>query len=200
MLSDHDLLALICERDSEAFEVLSDRYRTLVYRHVVNIVHNDDAAEDVVQEVFLRIWLRAAQWNEQGSFKAWLFRIATNLALNHLRTVRRRKQQPLELPPEVNEEGIDNSMPDWMIDTSAAEPDLLLVQRERSQLLQQLIEGLPPEKREVFRLVHDAEMEIRQVAEFLAIPTGTVKSRLHYASKRIAREWVDLIGEWEETQ
>ena len=62
------------------------------------LVRDEPAAEDLLQETFLRVWTRAGQWNGQGTFKGWLFRIATNLALNHLRTRRRRPEQPLELP------------------------------------------------------------------------------------------------------
>jgi RNA polymerase sigma factor (sigma-70 family) len=67
-----------------------------------------------------------------------------------------------------------------------------------SQLLQQLIEELPEEKRAVFRLVNDAEMETRRVAQTLGIPEGTVKSRLHYANRRLAQKWRDLQQEWED--
>src|SRR5258708_7198080 len=95
--SDQELIALICKHDASAFEVLSARYREVIYRHILHAVHDNDATEDVVQEVFLRIWTRAEQWNGRGTFKAWLFRIATNLTLNYLRTLRRCRQQPLEM-------------------------------------------------------------------------------------------------------
>jgi len=71
-------------------------------------------------------------------------------------------------------------------------------QGERSRLLQQLVNGLPEEKREVFRLIHDDEMEMRQIAETLGIPEGTVKSRLYYANRSLARAWRDAAKEWEE--
>lgn len=93
MPSDAELVAQIRAHNADAFEALSIRYREIIYRHVFSTIHDSDATEDVVQEVFLRIWTHAEQWNGRGTFKAWLFRIATNFALNHLRTLRRRKQQ-----------------------------------------------------------------------------------------------------------
>ncbi|MDQ2886474.1 MAG: sigma-70 family RNA polymerase sigma factor [Chloroflexota bacterium] len=196
--SDQELIALIRAQDTDAFEILSLRYRELIYRHVLHTVRDNDAAEDVVQEVFLRIWTRAEQWNGRGTFKAWLFRIATNLALNYLRALKRRKQQPLELPADPIDTEDESCLPSWMVDTAYPGPECALEQAEQGELLQRLVNGLPEEKRTVFRMVHGAEMETRQVAQALGIPEGTVKSRLHYANRRLAREWRDLAKEWEE--
>jgi len=112
--------------------------------------------------------------------------------------MRRRRQQLLEVPPDPLDEDDESRVPSWMVDHSLPEPDVLVEQGERRQLLQQLIEELPEEKRAVFRLVHDAEMETRQVAQTLGIPEGTVKSRLHYATRRLAQKWRDLQHEWED--
>jgi RNA polymerase sigma-70 factor (ECF subfamily) len=198
MPSDAELIVRIREHNADAFEELSTRYRETIYRHVLSTIRDSDATEDVVQEVFLRIWTHAEQWNGRGTFKAWLFRIATNFALNYLRTLRRRKQQPLETPSDPLNEDDESSIPEWMTNHALPGPEIIVEQGERSKLLQQLVNGLPEEKREVFRLIHDAEMETSKVAETLGIPEGTVKSRLHYANRRLAREWRDATKEWED--
>ncbi len=198
--SDGDLLERVRARDANAFDTLFERYRDAIRRHVARAVRDGSAADDVVQEVFLRVWTCAEQWNGRGEFKAWLYRIATNLSLNHLRTVRRRRQRPLEIPPDETDEEDENFSPSpgWMIDTSSPGPDEVLEQAEQRDLVQRLIDGLPEEKREVVRLVYEMEMDIREVAGLLSIPEGTVKSRLHYTMKRLAREWKELAIEWEE--
>jgi RNA polymerase sigma-70 factor (ECF subfamily) len=94
MPSDQHLMGRVRERDARAFEALFERYGELIRRHLARITRDDAAAQDLVQEVFLRVWTRAEQWDGRGPFKAWLYRIATNLALNHLRSVRRRREQP----------------------------------------------------------------------------------------------------------
>ncbi len=198
MLADAELVERVRSRDADAFELLSDRYRESVARHVCGLLRDASASEDVTQEVFLRVWTHAEQWNGQGSFKAWLFRVATNLALNHLRALQRRRQQPLETAADPLDEDDESSLPAWMVDHSLPDPETLLEQSERSQLLQQLVDELPTEKRAVFRLVYDHEMATRQVAQTLGIPEGTVKSRLHYATRRLAQAWRDLQQEWEE--
>ncbi len=198
MPTDAEIMARICARDASAFEILSARYREGIYRHVFAVLHDGSATEDVVQEVLLRAWLHADQWHGQGNVKAWLFRIATNLALNHLRTLRRQRQQPLELPDDPLDENDESSVPAWMVDHSLPGPDILLEEGERMRLFQQLVEELPAEKRAVFRLVYENEMATRQVAYTLGIPEGTVKSRLHYATRRLAQAWRDLQQEWED--
>jgi RNA polymerase sigma factor (sigma-70 family) len=187
--SDEYLLTRICEHDAEAFETLLARYQEGVRGHLLRMVRDPNTAEDLSQEVFVRVWTRGEQWNGHGPFRVWLLRIATNTALNYLRTVRRRRECPLELPDEHADEESLTCSPDWMIDRADANPERALEQGERRRQLEHLVEELPREKREVFRMVFDAEMEIRDVAESLGVPPGTVRSRLHYIRKRLAREW-----------
>ncbi|HLJ33555.1 MAG TPA: sigma-70 family RNA polymerase sigma factor [Ktedonobacteraceae bacterium] len=195
---DSDLVERIQERDAHAFELLMARYQESLRRYLSHIVRDSDATEDLLQEVFLRVWTRAEQWNGRGPFKAWLFRSATNLALNYLRSVQRRKQQPLEMATHPYDEGDDAQMPNWMIDLSSLGPDEVFEHAERYERLQRVIRTLPDEKREVFRMVREEEMDIREVAEMLGIPEGTVKSRLHYATKHVARQWLDTERTWED--
>ena len=197
--SDQTLIRKVVKRDAAAFETLFAWHSTSVRQHILSIVRTESAAEDLVQEVFLRVWTRAEQWNGQGEFKSWIFRIATNQALNHLRTVRRRRQEPLETPPdEFEDEDERPSDPDWLIDTSSHGPEVIVEQAERSQLLWQLVDGLPQEKREVLHLIYQKEMALREAAIELGIPEGTVKSRLHYSIRHLAREWKEIASDWEE--
>lgn len=189
--SDQDLVRQILEQDARAFETLFDRYKEMIRRHLARIARDDAATQDLLQETFLRVWTRAEQWDGRGSFKAWLYRIATNLAFNHLRSVRRRREHPLTVPDEWNDEEED-TIPAWLIDASAPDPDAALELGEQRERLRRLVERLPEEKREVFHLVHEMEMSMRDAADELDIPEGTVKSRLYYAKRRLAREWQDL--------
>lgn len=194
--SDQDLVGRIRQRDANAFEALFDRYEEMIHRHLLRFVRSDAAAQDLVQEVFLRVWTRGEQWNGRGTFKAWLYRVATNLALNHLRSVRRRREQPLDVQdPWEDDTEEESPVPAWMVDASALGPDTLLELSERREAFRQLVEGLPEEKREVFRLVHEMELTMRDAADELGIPEGTVKSRLYYAKQHLAREWKALETE-----
>ena len=192
----------ILRRDAQAFEILFDRFERQVKACVHRIVRDSAAAEDLVQEVFLRLWNRADQWKCRGTLMGWLLRIGTNLAYNHLRSVRRRREQPIEPVPwsGCDDEDDDSLTPGWLIDHASIGPDAVAEQREQRQWLERRIDSLPEEKREVVRMVHDAEMEMREVAERLGVPEGTVKSRLHHARKELAEQWRKIETDSGETE
>ena len=187
--SDRALVERVQARDTAAFEALYARYRARVARHLVRIVRDRAAADDLAQDVFLRVWTHAERWEGRGAPAAWLLRIATNVALNHLRSVRRRRQRPLKIATVSADPEDDSLVPAWMIDTAALGPDAVLEQAEQYERLWRLVDHLSEEKREVLRLIHEEEMDIAGAADELGISEGTVKSRLHFARKRLAREW-----------
>jgi len=188
---DADLIRKILDRDTGAFDALYARYAHRTRSRLKRIVREESVAEDLVQEAFLRVWTRVEQWQGRGTFEGWLSRLATNLALNHLRSMRRRREHPLETQKRAfdAEEDDERQAPSWMVDSAALGADAIVALREQREIVQRLIDRLPEEQREVVRLVIDVEMDTRGVADTLGIPLGTVKSRLHYAKKRLGREW-----------
>ncbi len=197
-ISDSDLIQRVQAQEEQAFEQLYDRYSEAILRHLLSIVRSESVAQDLAQEVFLRLWTRADQWSGRGSFRAWLYRIATNLAFNHLRSLRRHPATSL---PADDEMGWDEwseeelAAPGWLVDTSTLGPDAALEQAQRGYRLRQAIDRLPQEKREVFTLVYEMELSLRDTAYRLGIPEGTVKSRLHYAQKQVSQAWRSLSSE-----
>jgi RNA polymerase sigma-70 factor (ECF subfamily) len=190
--TDQELIRRIQNQDADAFEIFFRRYRAMIQRHVARIVRHETVAEDLVQEVFLRVWTRAEQWSDRGDVRAWLYRIGTNLALNQLRSVRRRPQQPLEIFGHEPDREAEGSIPGWVVDAAALDPETAIELREQQKRFWHLIDTLPEAKREVFRLIYEAELDIQDIAETLGIPQGTVKSRLHYGKKRLVREWTQI--------
>ncbi len=197
-IGDAELVARVVDGDQTAFALLFDRHRAPIRQHLLGILRDAAAADDLTQEVFLRLWGRAGQWKAEAALRSWLLRIATNLALNHLRTVKRRREQPIELPPLLEEDEEESPVPAWMIDDTAPRPDEALDRAERRRLLSRSVAQLSEEKREVFRRVYEDHMEAREVAAELGIPEGTVKSRMHHARQQIARSWQELGIEWED--
>ncbi|NLX06207.1 MAG: RNA polymerase sigma factor [Phycisphaerae bacterium] len=196
--SDEALMQRISEGDEPAFEALMERYQEPVRQQLLRMLRDQTAADDLAQEVFLRVWTRAEQWNGAGPLRAWLLRVATNLTLNHLRSIRRRRQTPLQPPREPDDDETEPSMPGWMVDAAALGPDALAEQAERGELVRRLLAQLSDDKREVLRMVHEDQLPLRDVAERLGVPEGTVKSRLHYALRRLAAQWHDLEKQWED--
>jgi RNA polymerase sigma-70 factor (ECF subfamily) len=191
--SDHDLMQQIRKQDADAFELLFARYQELIRRHLAQIVRDDSAAHDLLQEVFVRVWTHAEQWDGRGPFKAWLFRVATNHAISYLRSPRNRKEQSLDTPA-----GEEEPVASWMIAPAVSGPEFLALVAEHRAAVRHLVDRLPGDRRTVFRMVYEADMDVREVAETLGIPEGTVKSRLHYARKWLARAWNELEAEQED--
>ena len=187
MPTDRELIDRVRAGDAEAFEAVFKLHAAGVRGRILAVVRDGDTADDLVQEVFLRLWTKAEQWEGRGTLVGWLMLIGFNLALNHLRGVRRRHEQPLEGP--------DDQVPDWMVDTASLGPEARAEMSEEMALYRSLLGQLSEEQQEVVRMVHEAGMEIRDVAEELEIAPGTVKSRLHYARQRLAKDWKDISGE-----
>lgn len=191
MPADPELMRQVADRDERAFDLLFQRHRGAVLRRLLRIVRDPSRADDLLQEVFLRLWTRGSQWSGRGAPRAWLMQIATRLALNDLRAGRRRRQRPLEGPPG-DPDAPDGGEPVWMIDASAVSPGEPAIAAERDEWLAALVASLPQGKREVLRLVHEEDMNVCEAAEELGIPVGTVKSRLHHARTELARQWKTL--------
>jgi RNA polymerase sigma-70 factor (ECF subfamily) len=194
--TDETLLRRIQQGDNDAVELLHTHYASALQRHVRSMVHNDEASADLVQEIFVRVWQRAELWSAPGSVKAWLYKIASNLALNHLRNRRRRPEQPLEPPIEYHaaegwQQEPETRVPGRLIDAAALQPEALLTAAERKDQLWRLVDELPQDKRQVFHLVYESEMDLRSVADALEIPEGTVKSRLYHGKRHLTRRWIE---------
>jgi RNA polymerase sigma-70 factor, ECF subfamily len=182
--TDMNLIMRMTSGDDAAFDELFRRHFSGVRSRILRIVHDAAAAEDLVQEVFLRLWTRSFQWQGIGSLAGWLNRIAINLSLNHLRTAKRIRV--VSEPVTVNEDGEEDT-PGIPADTASLRPDRMLERVETAAHLQSLLDRLPMSQQTVIRMVHEAEMDIEEVAVKLKIPPGTVKSRLHYARVKITR-------------
>ncbi|MFH1569713.1 MAG: RNA polymerase sigma factor [Gemmatimonadota bacterium] len=196
--TDRDLVDRVTRGDEEAFGLLFERHRAPVHRHLLRILRDASWADDLTQEVFLRLWQRSDQWNADAGLRSWLLRIATNLALNHLRATKRRREQPIEIRPPAEEDEDDRPVPGWMVDTASRQPDEALDRTEQRRLLDRTVSQLSEGKQEVLRLLCEGHLDTRQVAVELGIPEGTVKSRLHHARQEIARSWQELGIEWED--
>jgi RNA polymerase sigma-70 factor (ECF subfamily) len=164
--------------DVEAVAALMERYQHRLYRYLLRIVRQPETAEDLFQQTWLRVMERIRNYDAQRSFEGWLFALAHNLAIDHL-----RRCQP---------ESLDEPLP-----SSHARAELLagsgpgaleqLLSDERAGWLADCLAGLPVVFREVLTLRFEEEMKLEEMAVVLALPLGTVKTRLHRALKQLRR-------------
>lgn len=188
METDEELLERVGKGDETAFDAFYARHREQVLRHVERIVADRDAAEDVVQEAFLRVWRKGGQWERRGSARGWIFRIATNLSLNLLES-RRRAGRMNRASTEDEENPLSR-----IADSSDAGPEETLERNDRIRLVRETVGRLSEEKRQVLDIYLGEDLTLREISRRLGIPLGTVKSRFHYASRDL-REWLDDQGE-----
>jgi RNA polymerase sigma-70 factor, ECF subfamily len=154
-------------------------------RRLLTVLRDQDAAEDILQEVFVRIWEKASEWDGHGSARGWIYRITLNLAFNYLRTKRRRLELPLEVSvPVESDDDADSQLPRYL-ESGLPEPPVEFESTETRGYVQELIDGLPEPKRAVMHMVHCEDLSVREVSDALGIPDGTVKSRLFYGRKAI---------------
>jgi RNA polymerase sigma-70 factor (ECF subfamily) len=157
--------------DARAFEDLARREERALYRHALRIVGTTSDAEDVVQDALFSAWRSIASF-QGSSFRAWLFRIATNRALDHLRSRKRRPELPLD-PPEDDDVA-------WA-EPAAPGPDLtqLAGDREALAVVEAALGALPAEQRAAL-LLRDVEgFPYEEIAVITSVEIGTVKSRIH---------------------
>jgi RNA polymerase sigma-70 factor (ECF subfamily) len=159
--------------DLEAFSQLVKRYDRNVFRIAQHITHNEEDAQDVVQEAFLKAYRNLQQFQGNSKFYTWLVRIAVNEALMKLR--RRRADKTVSIDEDVETE--DGSMPREVADWSP-NPEQLYGQSELGDILKKTIQGLPPGFRTVFVLRDVEGLSTEETAEMLGLSVPAVKSRL----------------------
>ena len=159
--------------DLEAFSELVRRYDRNIFRIAQHITHNEEDAQDVVQEAFLKAYQNLDQFQGNSKFYTWLVRIAVNEALMKLRRRRTDKTVSIDEDVETEEGTMPREVADW-----SPNPEQLYGQSELSDILKKTIQGLPPGFRTVFVLRDVEGLSTEETAEMLGLSIPAVKSRL----------------------
>lgn len=175
--SDDSLMVRVKRGDHRAFRILAERYRDRIFRFIYRMLHNEEVAEDLTQETFLRVFRRANTYKAGSNFSIWLYTIAKNLTFNR---VRDEKRQPLGVADSVDERG-------WDLATKDPSPDPLeMSQRDEiRRLVAWGVAQLPPKFKSAVVLRDIEGFEYEQIARILRCPLGTVKSRVNRGRLRL---------------
>jgi RNA polymerase sigma-70 factor, ECF subfamily len=169
--SDEMLIVRIAGGDRLAMQTLFARHRTAVYRWLLRLVGNEATAEDLLSDVFLDVWRQADRFQARSSVSTWLMAIARFKALSA-----RRVRKDAEL-----DETIEATVAD-----SADDPEVMLEKKSRDALVRKAVTTLSPEHREIIDLVYYHEKSVDECAQILGVPSGTVKTRMFYARRKLA--------------
>jgi RNA polymerase sigma-70 factor (ECF subfamily) len=159
--------------DAAAFDSLVAKYASQVYNLAYRMVGDPDDADDVAQEVFLRVHRAIKSFRGSSSFTTWIYRVATNVCLDELK---RRKRRPALAEWSEQEEAAVDPSP-----AGLGDPEATALRRERQDLVQRAIRSLPEAQRAVLVLYDLQGLSYDEIAEALGASLGTVKSRLNRA-------------------
>jgi RNA polymerase sigma-70 factor (ECF subfamily) len=159
--------------DARAFTELVEKYERKIYRLAKHITQNDEDAEDVLQETFLKAYSHLGSFEGQSKFYTWIVRIAVNEALMKLRKRKSDRTVSLDEPQEAGEETVTREIAVWDDD-----PEQRYSQEELREILDNAVNSLKPSFRTVFALRDIEELSTEETAEALGISVPAVKSRL----------------------
>ncbi len=185
-VSDEELLLDYRSRLARpAFEELVRRYEKELYGYLRHYLGDAEMAEDVFQQTFLQVHLKCDQFEEGRKVRPWLYTVATNQAIDYQRRNRRHRIASLDRRLERGMEGETGTLVE-LIDSEETGPREEAESAEQYDQLREAIEELPEQMQQVVLLVYFQGLKYREAADILAIPVGTVKSRLHAAIQKLS--------------
>jgi RNA polymerase sigma-70 factor (ECF subfamily) len=185
---DEDLVSLTLSGNREAFEQLVRRHQRPLVNHLYRITGQRDGAHDLAQEVFIKVYTSMGSFDPRYRFTTWLYRIASNCAIDH-----RRKKKPRTC--SINPPGDDSADAGAEAAVAGSEPDPhdMLRLRELQGRLDRAVETLPSNYRHLILLRHRHYLRYDEIARTTGLPVGTVKNRIFRAREILKRELSDLL-------
>jgi len=186
-LSDAELLSRYSAGEESAFREIVDRHKNGLYAFLKNFLNREDLVEDVFQETFLQLFTSQESFDPTRPLRPWLYTIAANKAKDALRKIQRTPAVPIGALTDSEEMSFGDAL-----NILTAEEKRPFEELERDELavnVRRIITDMPGNLREILILAYFNKFSYKQMAQILSIPIGTVKSRLHTAVGRFAKEW-----------
>jgi RNA polymerase sigma-70 factor (ECF subfamily) len=187
--SDAEVMLRVKAGDDAAFEYLVHKYRRPMVSFMYRMMHNSAMAEDLAQEVFLRVYRSRENYEASAKFTTWLYRIATNLAMNHARDTRHeRAENTVSLDEPDENTGLSIDVPD---DTLTAEE--MIVRRERMAGIRKRVQALPERQRTAVIMHKYQQMDYREIADVLKLSESAIKSLLFRAYETLRGQLQEFV-------
>lgn len=181
--ADCELVAGAVEGREEGFEELVRRYQRPIAAYVYRMVGDYDAALDLTQEVFIKVYNSLARYRSEFKFSTWIYKIAHNASVDYLRRNSTREQA---ITSEVD--GEEREMP---VMSRKLSPEQEYAVEERRAEIERVVRQLPAAYRELIILRHQHDLSYDEIAEVMSLPLGTVKNRLFRAREMMRQQFVD---------
>jgi len=178
------LMKRIKARDEEALAELYDLYNRLLYGMIISIVKKREEAEDVLQEVFIKIWESASTFDEErGNVYSWLVTLARNKAIDRIRSKDYKTQKKASQ---------DVDAPEFFLKGDKFDPLETTIFSDRTELVKRALDKIPESQSEVLKIAYYRGLTQREISEQLEIPLGTVKTRMRQGMIKLK----DILGEF----
>lgn len=175
----------IREGDPAAFEEIFNKYKSKVISLAFRFIGEKTAAEDIAQEVFIKIYEKKVRVDPKSKFSTWLYRVTVNTALDE---VRKRKHRPDSSPQEMpDQEGEKILFIESIRDPKTDSPDTVLAKKELASLIQKEVDRLPEKFRLPMILYQFKEMSYREIAQMIGITEKAVEKRLYHAKEQLRK-------------
>lgn len=185
---ENQLVKDLRDGDREAFRFLVEKYHVRVIRTCMGFVHNSADAEDIAQEVFIEIIRSAASFRSESGLSTWIYRIAVNKSLNHLKRASRRRIVSFLAGSPSGEELYEKSL-----NVSSGEhTDDNLIRRDQAKALEKALESLPESQRTAFVLSRYEELSYREISDVMGLSVGSVESLIFRARKGLQQRLYDF--------
>jgi RNA polymerase sigma-70 factor (ECF subfamily) len=175
-----ELMARIAEGDDSAFEILVNRHQTSILNLVYRFIGDRTQAKDLAQEVFLKVWQSAQNYEPKAKFATWIYRITANLCFNELKSSRRRKWFSFNWSDEDGEHTFEETLPD-----NAPSAEDLLLEKERSRQISDALQSLPDNQRMALVLKRYDELSYQEIGQIIGCSVSAVESLLVRAKKTL---------------
>jgi RNA polymerase sigma-70 factor, ECF subfamily len=173
--------------DRAAFAGLVRRHKTTIYNFILRQVRSPEIAEDLAQDVFVKVVQSAADFKHEARFSTWAYAIARNICIDHLRKAALRRHPSLDQAPGSGDGGDEGStLGERTADVRPSSAvERVVIGTELAQRIALAVERLPADQREVFLMRELAHLPFKDIAEITGVPENTVKSRMRYALERL---------------
>ena len=188
-LTDADVMLRVKAGDESAFDYLVQKYRRAMISFMYRMTHNSAAAEDLAQEVFLRVYRSRTGYEASAKFTTWLYRIATNLAVNHARDTRHeRPENQVSLDEPDEDTGTTMDVADSSLTVEQA-----ILRRERMAAIRAKVQALPERQRMAVIMHKYQQVDYKQIAEVLKLSESATKSLLFRAYETLREQLKEFL-------
>ncbi|TVY01057.1 RNA polymerase sigma factor [Paenibacillus cremeus] len=179
-MTDEQLIDFVRQGDERAYRVLMERHQKYIYTLIYRMIDHRETAEDLTQEVFIKLYRSLANFRGESQFTTWLYRLTVNLVTDYRRSQKRRPHT-----------AILDVIKGWFGDRKE-EPEARALRKEEQLTMQQLLSDLPDKYRLILYLYHYKQLSYQEISDICGLPLKTIETRLYRGKTMLKEKWMEV--------